>query len=83
MDKIPISSPNSCRGCKHNYAGACKKNPARRMNPVNGYVTYYSCSDINRDGRCKDYQEENYAMQIVCGIVIIVAAIICIVIANS
>jgi len=78
-----MTSPTACRGCKYNYAGACKKNPARKMNPINGYVTYYSCESINRDGKCRDYQEESHAMQIICGILLFAVVIICIVLANQ
>ena len=83
MKNAPPPPPIKCHGCKYNSFGVCKKNPARRMNPINGYVTYYSCESINRDGRCRDYQEESYAMQVICGIVIFIAVIICIVVANS
>lgn len=82
MKNVPPPPPIKCNGCKHNSFGVCKKHPARRMNPVNGYITYFSCAYINRDGRCTDYQEESYTMEIVCGILLFVIILFCIVIAN-
>ena len=79
MNKAPVPSPLACKGCKYNFAGACKKHPARKMNPVNGYVTYYSCDIINKDGKCKDYQEEDNTMRVICGILLLVVVIICVV----
>lgn len=78
MEKTPRPEPIGCKNCKHNYFGACKKNPSRRMNPINGYVIYYSCESINRDGKCHDFEEKSYTIQIISGILIAIMIALCV-----
>lgn len=59
---------NICIKCKHCKIESIPDTPCADVlckkhydiNPIDGWKTYKDCSEINADGKCKDYEDNWY-----------------------